>query len=49
MKRTLENTSAADHELTEEEKAEIWQLVNGFEVKGDRYFGLDPKAMNLWG
>ena len=47
--RTLENTVAGDYELTEEEKAEIWKLVDGFEVKGDRYFGMDPKTSNLWG
>jgi len=48
-KRTAENTSAGDIELTEEEKKEIWDVINGHEVKGDRYFGTDPKTVLLWG
>ena len=48
-KRTLENISAGDIELSESDKAEVWKVINEFEVKGDRYFGADPKAMHLWG
>ncbi|KIP02541.1 hypothetical protein PHLGIDRAFT_291020 [Phlebiopsis gigantea 11061_1 CR5-6] len=47
--RTLENTYAADEYFAPEELAEIWKIIDEYEVKGDRYFGLDPKAMNLWG
>ena len=48
-KRTLENTYAADEPLTPEELAELWKIIDTFEVKGDRYFGADPKVINLWG
>ena len=41
--------AGGDVELTEAEKAEIWKLIDEFEVKGDRYYGMDPKAMHLWG
>jgi pyridoxine 4-dehydrogenase len=47
-KRTIENTSATDIELTEAEKAEVWKLIDEFEVKGDRYYGSDAGA-HLWG
>lgn len=48
--RTIENTAAADVKLSEEESKEVWNVVNTYEVKGNRYFdGLDPKAMHLWG
>lgn len=48
-KRTIGNTTAADYVLTTEESAEIGKIIDSYEVKGDRYFGLDPKAMHLWG
>ena len=47
--RTVQNTYAGDMELTKSELDEIWGIIDGFEVKGDRYFGADPKAMFLWG
>lgn len=47
-KRTLENTYSADTKLTQEELDAIWEIINSYEVKGDRYHG-DPKAMHLWG
>ncbi|KAI0690056.1 aldo/keto reductase [Cytidiella melzeri] len=47
-KRTTENTLAGDIELSEEEKKEIWDIVNGHEVKGDRYHGGPSEAMHLW-
>ena len=47
--RTLENLSGGNVQLTSEEKAEIDQVVDEFEVKGDRYGGQDPKAIHLWG
>ena len=47
--RTVQNVYAADVELTKAELDEIWGIINGYEVKGDRYFGADPKAMHLWG
>ncbi|THH01241.1 hypothetical protein EW026_g1408 [Hermanssonia centrifuga] len=40
-KRTLQNTAAADIKLSEEEKEEVWKLVTGYEVKGDRHRGPD--------
>lgn len=48
-KRTIQNTYAADVQLTKGELEEIWGIIDGYEVKGDRYFGADPKAMHLWG
>lgn len=48
-KRTLENTSAADIEMTETDVQQVWVVINSTEVKGDRYFGTDPKAVHLWG
>ena len=47
--RTLENLTGGNVQLTLEEKAEIDQVVNDFEAKGDRYGGQDPKAIHLWG
>lgn len=47
-KRTIENTYSADTKLTQEEQDAIWEIINSYEVKGDRYHG-DPKAMFLWG
>ncbi|EKM55536.1 uncharacterized protein PHACADRAFT_184323 [Phanerochaete carnosa HHB-10118-sp] len=48
VKRTLENTYSADAELTKEELDAIWEIINSYEVKGDRYFGAE-QAMHLWG
>lgn len=47
--RVIENTRAGDIKLTEEESSQAWDIINNYEVKGDRYFGADPKAMHLWG
>lgn len=47
--RVIENTRAADIKLTEEESSQVWDIINSYEVKGDRYYGADPKAMHLWG
>lgn len=47
--RTIENSHGADVKLSAEETAEIWKLIDSFEIKGDRYYGMDPKAMHLWG
>ncbi|KAF7790280.1 hypothetical protein EIP86_001234 [Pleurotus ostreatoroseus] len=46
--RHVQNVLAGDVEITPEESAKIWEVVNGFKVKGDRYFG-DDKALRLWG
>lgn len=46
--RHVQNVLACDIEVTPKESAEIWEVINGFEVKGDRYFG-DDKAMRVWG
>ncbi|GJE90855.1 aldo/keto reductase [Phanerochaete sordida] len=48
-KRTLENTYSADTKLTKDELDAIWGIINSYEVKGDRYYGADPKVMHLWG
>ena len=48
-KRTIQNSYAADVELTQAELGEIWGIIDGYEVQGDRYFGGDPKTMHLWG
>ncbi|KAH9951869.1 aldo/keto reductase [Amylocystis lapponica] len=47
-KRTLENIAAGDIVLTEEEKAEVFALMEKYSIKGDRYFGNDAAA-HLWG
>lgn len=47
--RNLENLAGADIELTEEEKAEIGKVIAEVEVKGVRYFDVDPKTLMLWG
>ncbi|KAJ3483334.1 hypothetical protein NLI96_g6381 [Meripilus lineatus] len=47
--RTLENLYGGNVELTSGEKAELDKLIEEFEVKGDRYFGADPKTTFLWG
>ncbi|CAL1704362.1 unnamed protein product [Somion occarium] len=49
VKRTLENIGGGNVELTKEEKAEIQKIIETFEVKGDRYTGMDPKVLHLWG
>lgn len=50
VKRTTENTAAADVKLTDDEAKAAWEVVNTFEVKGTRYVdGLDPKVLHLWG
>ncbi|EKM49574.1 uncharacterized protein PHACADRAFT_106317 [Phanerochaete carnosa HHB-10118-sp] len=49
VKRTLENTYSADAKLTKEESDAVWEIINNYEVKGDRYHGADPKASRLWG
>lgn len=37
-KRTLDNTYAVDKaKLTKEDLDEIWEVINRFEIKGDRY------------
>lgn len=48
-KRTLENVQGSDVKLTPEEKTEIQDIINKFEVKGDRYTGQDSKVLHLWG
>lgn len=48
-KRVIENAHSADTELTKEEKDAIWEIINTYEVKGDRYFGVGPEAVHLWG
>ncbi len=47
--RTIENTLAGDVELSEEEKAVVWDIVNHFDVKGDRSFGRPAAELRLWG
>jgi pyridoxine 4-dehydrogenase len=47
-KRTLENVSAGNIELSAEDLKEIDEILAIYEVKGDRYYG-DDKAMMLWG
>ena len=48
-KRTAENTLVADILLTDGERQEVWDIVNAFETKGDRYFGAAPEVARLWG
>ncbi|KAK7693340.1 hypothetical protein QCA50_002908 [Cerrena zonata] len=48
-KRTLENVKGGNIKLTEEEQAEIQDIIDKFEVKGDRFGGQDPKVLHLWG
>jgi pyridoxine 4-dehydrogenase len=48
VQRTFENYKAAEVHLSTEEIAELDNLVEGFEAKGDRYFG-DNEAVFLWG
>ncbi|KAI0079967.1 aldo/keto reductase [Panus rudis PR-1116 ss-1] len=48
-KRTLENLAGGDIELSDEEQKEIFSIIEKFEVKGDRYNGMDPKVLHLWG
>ncbi|CCM02341.1 uncharacterized protein FIBRA_04435 [Fibroporia radiculosa] len=47
-KRTLENLSGGDVELSEADKAELAKIIADHEIKGDRYFGNDAAA-HLWG
>ena len=49
MKRTTENTAAADVKLDEAEAKAIWDFVNGFEVKGGRYMDGMEHVLHLWG
>ncbi|TFK29153.1 aldo/keto reductase [Coprinopsis marcescibilis] len=46
--RTLENLAAGDIQLSTEDFAEITNIVENGEIKGDRYFGLPEEAMGLW-
>ena len=48
-KRVIENSHAADVKLSEEENAEIWNIIKGHEIKGGRYADVDPKLLHLWG
>ena len=49
-KRTLENLSAGDVELSTEDLAEIAQLLEKFPRKGARYVdGLSEQQLHLWG
>ena len=49
MKRTLENLSAGDVELTTEELAEIRQLLEKFSRKSARYIdGVEEDKLHLW-
>ena len=49
VKRTLENVQGGDIKLSQEEQTEIQNIIDKFEVKGDRYGGQDPKVLHLWG
>jgi len=49
-KRTLENLSAGDVELSTEDLAEIAQLLEKYPRKGARYVdGLTEQQLLLWG
>ncbi|GJE88503.1 aldo/keto reductase [Phanerochaete sordida] len=48
-KRTIKNAYSADTKVTKEDSDAIWQIINNYEVKGDRYFGVGPQAVHLWG
>jgi diketogulonate reductase-like aldo/keto reductase len=49
MKRTLENLSAGDVELSEEDLAEIAQLLEKYPRKGARYIdGVKEDQLHLW-
>ena len=49
-KRTLENLSAGDVELSTEDLAEIAQLLEKYPRKGARYVdGLTDQQLLLWG
>ncbi|KZT11236.1 Aldo/keto reductase [Laetiporus sulphureus 93-53] len=47
-KRTLENLASDDVEFSKDELAEINEVINKHEVKGQRYYG-EPERENLWG
>ena len=47
--RHAQNVLAGDITLTDAEARQVWDIVDRFEVRGDRYFGGDPGAMRLWG
>jgi pyridoxine 4-dehydrogenase len=47
-KRTLENVSAGNIDLSAEDLKAIDEILATYEVTGDRYFG-DDKAIMLWG
>ena len=48
-KRTLENLAAGDVELSEEDLAEIAQLLEQYPRKGARYIdGLQEHHLHLW-
>ncbi|PSR78586.1 hypothetical protein PHLCEN_2v7333 [Hermanssonia centrifuga] len=44
--RTAQNVAAGDIVLTAEERAEVWKIITGHEVKGGRYF---TGSLHLWG
>ncbi|KAJ3509019.1 hypothetical protein NMY22_g16434 [Coprinellus aureogranulatus] len=46
--RTLENLGAGDLKLSDADLAEVNNVLNSHEVKGDRQFGMDEKELNLW-
>ncbi|KAI0086338.1 aldo/keto reductase [Irpex rosettiformis] len=48
-KRTIENALAGDIELSEEEKKQVWDIIDTFGFKGDRYDGRPPEQLRLWG
>jgi len=49
VKRTLENLSAGDVELSTEELAEIGQLLEKYPRKGARYVdGVEEDKLHLW-
>jgi len=48
-KRTLENLGAGNIDMTPEDIAEINDVIENNEVRGDRAFGIGDKAAHLWG
>ncbi|KII88651.1 hypothetical protein PLICRDRAFT_176211 [Plicaturopsis crispa FD-325 SS-3] len=46
--RIVDNAKGGSLDLTSEEKAALDNIVNNYEVKGDRYFG-GPEQAHLWG
>ncbi|KZT26310.1 aldo/keto reductase [Neolentinus lepideus HHB14362 ss-1] len=48
-KRTLENLSAVQVDLSEQEMEEIGKILASHEIKGKRYQDVPDEVLNLWG